>query len=61
MGKVKGKRRSFVTRYKRQRKAKLQKFRQKYLSSKSLSEKQKIVEKIGRIAPHVNVESYLKQ
>jgi len=60
MGKVKGKRRSFVVRYKRTRKAKLQKLRQKYLSSKSLSEKKKIAEKMGRVGPHLNIEEYLK-
>ncbi|MCH7604838.1 hypothetical protein IID24_02540 [Patescibacteria group bacterium] len=61
MGKVKGKRRSFVVRYKRQRKAKLQKLRQKYRDAKQQSTKKQIAEKIGNIAPHLNIDEYLKQ
>ena len=61
MGKVKGRRRSFVARYKRQRKAKLRKLRQKYIDAKTQSAKKQIAEKIGSIAPHLNIDEYLKQ
>lgn len=50
-----------MVRYKRQRKAKLQKLRQKYRDAKQQSTKKQIAEKIGNIAPHLNIDEYLKQ
>lgn len=60
MGKVSIKRRQFIIRAKRKRKQKIRKLKDKYLEAKSKSEKEKILEKIKKIAPHYPDQEILK-
>lgn len=61
MSKISRKRRQFEIRKKRKRQAKLKKLKEKFLSAKSQEEKDKVLEKMKRIAPYLNVEEYIKE
>jgi len=61
MSKISRKRRQFEIRKKRKRREKLKKLKEKFLSAKSQEEKDKILEKMKRIAPYLNVEEYIKE
>jgi len=61
MSKVNKKRRSFLIKRKRQRREKLQKLKKLYHQSKNPAEKEKIKEKIKKLAPFLEVEAYLKE
>lgn len=60
MSKISIKRRQFQIRAKRKRKAKIKKLTEKYLSAKNKEERDKILEKIQKIAPHYPIEKILK-
>lgn len=60
MGKSSVKRRQFTIRAKRKRKQKIRKLKDRYLEAKSKSEKEKILEKIKKIAPHYPDQEILK-
>lgn len=59
MSKVSPKRRQFVIKKRRKRKAKIQKLKEKYLQAKTKKEKEALVEKIKRISPHCPTEELL--
>ena len=61
MSKVSRKRRQFEIRKKRKRREKLKKLKEKFLSVKNQEEKDKILEKMKRTAPYLNVEEYIKE
>jgi len=61
MSKISRKRRQFEIRKKRKRREKLKKLKEKFLSVKNQEEKDKILEKMKRIAPYLNVEEYIKE
>ena len=60
MGRISKKRRSFVIKSKRKKKQKIKKLKEKYLSSKSKEEKNKIIDKIQRVSPHYSMKEILK-
>jgi len=60
MGKVNPKRRSFEIKKKQKRRKKLAKLRKKYSQAKTEVEKQKILEKVNRLAPYLSKEEFLK-
>lgn len=60
MGKISEKRRRFEIRQRRKRKKKIKKLKEKYLAAKSKEEKEKILEKLRKIAPHYPIEKFLK-
>jgi len=53
-------RRKFLIRKKQQRREKMRKLKQKYLKAKTKEEKEKIIDKILKIAPHYPIENILK-
>jgi len=53
-------RRKFQIRKKQKRRKKIKKLKEKYLKAKTKEEKEKIIEKILRIAPHYPIENILK-
>jgi hypothetical protein len=53
-------RRKFLIRKKQKRRKKIRKLKEKYLKAKTKEEKEKIIEKILRIAPHYPIENILK-
>jgi hypothetical protein len=53
-------RRKFLIRKKQKRRKKIKKLKGKYLKAKTKEEKEKIIEKILRIAPHYPIENVLK-
>lgn len=59
MGKISPKRRQFVIKSRRKRKVKIQKLKEKYFQAKKKKEKEDILEKIKRIAPHYPAEELL--
>jgi len=61
MGKISTKRRRFEIRKKQKLRIKLKKLRERYFSDEvSETEKEKIVEKMKRLAPHLQIEKYLE-
>ncbi len=61
MGKISPKRRRFEIRKKQKLRIKLKKLRERYFSDEvSETEKEKIVEKMKRLAPHLQIEKYLE-
>ncbi|XOB41220.1 MAG: DUF6800 family protein [Candidatus Nealsonbacteria bacterium] len=60
MGKGSVKRRQFEIRAKRKKRQKIKKLKDGYLEAKSKSEKEKILDKIKRIAPHYPASEILK-
>ncbi len=54
------KRRRFKIRQKQKRRQKIKKLKAKYLKAKTKKEKERIIEKILRIAPHYPIENILK-
>jgi len=61
MSKKSPKRRSFEIRKKQKRRKKLKKLKEKYLTAKTKEEKEKILEKILKIAPTINLEEWLEE
>ena len=55
MGKISQKRRQFEIRRKRERRKKIKKLKERYLAAKSKEEKERIIKKIKRIAPHLRI------
>ena len=60
MAKISQKRRQFLIKQKQKRRKKIKKLKEKFLSAKSKEEKEKILEKIRKIAPHYPTEEILK-
>jgi len=60
MSKINRKRRQFEIKKKRERRQKIKKLKEKYLMAKTEEEKNKILDKIKRIAPHYPLEEILK-
>ena len=60
MSKINRKRRQFEIKKKRERRQKIKKLKEKYLMAKTEEEKNKILDKIKRIAPHYPIEEILK-
>jgi hypothetical protein len=58
--KISPKRRRFQIRQKRKRKEKIKKHKEKYKLAKTQEEKEKILEKLRKIAPHYSLEQFLK-
>lgn len=54
------KRRRFQIRQKQKRREKIKKLKAKYLKAETAQEKEKIIEKILKIAPHYPIEDILK-
>jgi hypothetical protein len=52
--------RKFSIRKKQKRRKKIKKLKEKYLKAKTKEEKERIIEKILRIAPHYPIEEILK-
>ena len=61
MGKAKPKTRNIQVQIKQKRQQKLKKLREKYLNTSKKTEKQNILDKMKRVAPHLNVEAYVKE
>ena len=59
MSKVSPTKRSLQIRIRRKRKQKLKKLRQKYAEAQTISEKERILEKVKRIAPWLSREEFL--
>ncbi len=59
MGEINRKRRQFEIIKRKQRREKLQKLRVQFAAAKSAVDKDRIREKLRRIAPHLSPESYL--
>jgi len=59
MSKISQKRRQFEIKRKQKRRKKLKKLKEKYFLAKSKEEKEKIIEKIKRISPHLSIEEFL--
>jgi len=60
MAKISEKRRKFIIKLKQERRKKIKKLKEKYLIAKTKEEKEKILEKIQKIAPHYPIEEILK-
>lgn len=60
MSKISTKRRRFQIRAKRNRKQKIKNLKERYFETKSKQDKEKILEKIKKIAPHYPLEQILK-
>jgi len=60
MSKVSPRRRQFVIKKRRKRRAKIQKLKEKYLQTKTKKEKEALVEKIKKISPHYPIEELLR-
>ncbi len=60
MAKESQKRRKFIIKLKQKRRKKIKKLKEKYLTAKTKDEKEKILEKIRKIAPHYPFEEFLK-
>jgi hypothetical protein len=58
--KISPKRRRFQIRQKRERREKIKKLKEKYKLAKTQEEKEKIIEKLRKIAPHYPLEQFLK-
>lgn len=54
------KRRYFQIRQKQKRRKKIKKLKEKYLKAQTKEEKERIIEKILKIAPHYPIEEILK-
>jgi len=61
MSKISPKRRQFEIRKKRKRREKIKKLKEKYFQSQSKEEKERIKEKLKKIAPHLRVEEILRE
>ncbi|MBI2644211.1 MAG: hypothetical protein HYW95_01725 [Candidatus Wildermuthbacteria bacterium] len=57
--KISVRRRKFVIRRKQQLKAKLRKLRKQFAAAKTKEQKEDVVKKLGRIAPHLHAGEYL--
>jgi hypothetical protein len=60
MSKISQKRRQFEIKKRQKRRKKIQRLKEKYLISRSREEKEKILEKIRKIAPHYPIEEILR-
>ncbi len=61
MGKISRKRRSFEIKKKQKIKKKLKKLRRFYLLAKTKEEKEKNIERINKLIPHLKIEDILKE
>jgi len=61
MSKKTPKRRSFEIRKKQKRRKKLKKLKENYFAAKTKEEKEKVLQKILKIAPTINLEEWLKR
>lgn len=59
MSKISVKRRKFEIKRKKERRRKLKKLKEKYFVTTNKEEKERIIEKIKKIAPHLSIEEYL--
>ena len=59
MSKIYQKRRQFEIEKKREKREKIKKLKERYFAAKSEEEKRKIIEKIKRIVPHLEIEEIL--
>ncbi|MCD6148366.1 hypothetical protein J7J18_03265 [bacterium] len=59
MSKQSPKRRKFIIKKKQKRRRKLKKLKEKYLKTKDPEEKRKILAKMRKIAPYLEIEKYL--
>jgi len=59
MSKISQKRRQFEIKKKRGKREKIKKLKERYFAAKSEEEKRKIIEKIKRIVPHLEIEEIL--
>ncbi len=59
MGEIDRKRRQFEINKKKQRHEKLKKLREKFAAAKNAAEKDKIKDKMQRIAPYLSLDNYL--
>lgn len=60
MSKISQKRRQFEIERRQKRRKKIEKLKEKYLKAKTKEEKEEIIEKILKIAPHYPIEEILK-
>lgn len=60
MSKISPKRRQFEIKKKQKRRKKITKLREKYFITKSQEEKEKILQKVQRLAPHLSIKEFLK-
>ena len=60
MSKINRKRRQFLIKKKRKAKQKIKKLKAKLLTAKTKEEREKIIEKIKKIAPHYPLEELLR-
>lgn len=59
MSKISPKRRKFEIKKRQKRRKKIKKLKEKYFSVQSKKEKARIIEKLKKIAPHLNPENIL--
>ena len=60
MAKISPKRRRFLIRKKQNRREKLRKLRTKYVEAKTKTDKDKVLEKVFKIAPHLTKKEFLE-
>lgn len=60
MSKISEKRRKFIIKLKQKRRKKIKKLREKYLATEAKKEKEEILKKLQKIAPHYPIEEFLK-
>ncbi len=61
MSKQSPKRRSFEIKKKQKKREKLKRLKEKYFGAKTQQEKEKIIEKILKIAPHIKIKEWLSK
>ncbi len=61
MAKLSVKRRRFEIKKRRKRREKLRKLKERYFAARSAAEKERIIEKMRKIAPSILPERYLSQ
>ncbi|HPO68192.1 MAG TPA: hypothetical protein PLE40_00345 [Candidatus Pacearchaeota archaeon] len=60
MSKISDKKRKFQIEKKQKAKEKLRRLKEKYFLAKTKEEKEKIIKKIKKIAPHIQIQKYLE-
>jgi len=60
MSKISRKRRQFEIEKRQKRRKKLKKIKECYFLARTKEEKEKIIDKIRKIAPHISIEEFLK-
>lgn len=61
MGRAKPKTRQVQIKIKQKRNQKLRKLKEKYLNTSKKTEKNNILDKMKRVAPHLNIDEYIGQ